>query len=136
MKKLLYVSLMVLTLTVSACGKKEPVKEEPKPVEENPKIEDKLDDVTEEVQGDLRFSDINIKAQGAINIVSGKVKNESKESKTFTATLLMKTEEGRILGKVSKEFVDLKAGEETTFEIQIMGDYSNLATFEVTIEKN
>jgi hypothetical protein len=136
--KIFVVVLLVMGLT--ACkAKKEDTDENkdknPPAAVEDPKIDEKLEDKTETKQGDLEFSDIKITSKGAINIVSAKVKNGSNKSRSFLAILYMKNADGRTLGKVEKEILNLASGATTDISIEIMGDYSNLASFEVKVEE-
>ncbi len=131
MKKV-YIVLLVFCImfTLTACKKKD--KDTDK--KDSTDIEDIVEDNTATKQGDLEFSDININSMGTINTVTATVKNTGKKALTFKAVLYMKNSNKQTLGKVDQQINSLPAGEKTKIEVQIMGDYTTVSTFEVVVE--
>ncbi len=141
MKNLKYLMFIALITLFVGCGDKDTDATNPDnpnngsdPVIEEQKIEDKVKDTTLTEQDGLIFSDIKITENGAMNIVSAKVKNTGSESRTFTAILYMKDPSDKILGKVDKLVKDLAVNATEEISIEIMGDYSSLSSFEVKIK--
>lgn len=131
MKKV-YIVLLVFCImfTLTACKKKD--KDTDK--KDSTDIEDIVEDNTATKQGDLEFSDININSMGTINTVTATVKNTGKKALTFKAVLYMKNSNKQTLGKVDQQINSLPAGEKAKIEVQIMGDYTTVSTFEVVVE--
>jgi len=131
MKKIYIVFLAFCILfSLTACKKKETNTDEKKSTD----IEDIVEDNTATKQGDLEFSDINIDSMGTINTVTATVKNTGKKDLTFKAVLYMKNSDNQTLGKVDQQINNLSSGDKTKIEVQIMGDYTTVSTFEVVVE--
>lgn len=131
MKKGLKYSLLlflVMSLLVTGCKKS------------NKKNETTIDDktVTNETkknQGDLVFNDIKIEKKGATSYITGNVKNETGNEKSFQLELIMSNSSSkRIYGRVETQIDNLKDNEKRDFSISIVGDYSNVDSFEVVVK--
>ena len=120
--------VLVISLLVTGCGKS------------NKKNETTIDDktVTNETktnQGDLVFNDIKIEKKGATSYITGNVKNETGEEKNFTLELVMSNSTSkRVYGRVETQIDNLKDNEKRDFSISIVGDYSNVDSFEVVVK--
>jgi len=133
MKKGLQIFLAtILLLGVVSCGKK--ADDTKKPDTTSNDIQDVVEDKTKTTQGDLEFSNIKIDSQGAINVVTAKVKNTGSKTLSFKAVLYMKNSDKRTLGKVDQQIDNLVAGKTADINVQIMGDYTTVNTFEVVVE--
>ncbi len=120
--------LLVMSLLVTGCKKS------------NKKNETIIDDktVTNETkknQGDLVFNDIKIEKKGATSYITGTVKNETGNEKSFQLELIMSNSSSkRIYGRVETQIDNLKDNEKRDFSISIVGDYSNVDSFEVVVK--
>lgn len=120
--------LLIMSLFVTGCKKS------------NKKNETTIDDktVTNETkknQGDLVFNDIKIAKKGATSYITGNVKNETGTEKSFQLQLVMSNATSkRVYGRVETQIDNLKDNEKRDFSISIVGDYSNVDSFEVVVK--
>ena len=130
-KSLKYGLILLFTITFLTSGCKK----------SNKKNETTIDDkvVTNETktnQGDLKFSDIKIEKKGATSYITGIVKNETGKEKSFQLQLVMSNSESkRVYGRVETQIDNLKDNEKRDFSISIVGDYSNVDSFEVVVKE-
>ncbi len=133
MKKIAsYLLLFIMAFSlITGCGKKE---EDPKDNEEDPKVEDKLEDTTKKEQDGIVFSNIRIEKKGATSYVRGNVENKTKAVDSFKVQLIMSNKETeRVYGRQEVEIKDLAVNEKRDFEVSMMGDYGSVNNFEVKI---
>ena len=133
MKKIAsYLLLFIMAFAlITGCGKKT---EDPKGKDEDPKVEDKLEDSTKKDQDGIVFSNIRIEKKGATSYVRGNVENKTKAVDSFKVQLIMSNKETeRVYGRVDTEIKDLAVNEKRNFEVSIMGDYGSVNNFEVKI---
>lgn len=128
-KKMMYGLLVFLMVSLLITGCKKSNKKETI-------IDDKtITNETKENQGDLKFSNIKIEKKGAISYITGTVKNETGKEKSFQLELIMSNSSNkRIYGRVETQIDNLKKDETRDFSISIVGDYSNVDSFEVVVK--
>ena len=104
--------------------------------ETNIPIEEKVKDGTSKKQGDFIVEDVHIQENGAENVVTGDVTNSGATTKSITIVLMMTdSKTGRLYGIQNIDVNDLKPKERRNFSLSIIGDYSNVDTFEVRINE-
>ncbi len=128
-KKMMYGLLVFLMVSLLITGCKKSNKKETI-------IDDKpVTNETKENQGDLKFSNIKIEKKGATSYITGTVKNGTGKEKSFQLELIMSNSSNkRIYGRVETQIDNLKKDETRDFSISIVGDYSNVDSFEVVVK--
>ncbi len=133
MKSLKIIMALMATLTVTACGSKEPVK----PIEETKELSDiekQVKNDTDLSQDGIELSDIKISEYGASNLVTGKVQNTTSNERNIRLSLMMyNTETNRMLGAVEIEVKNFQPNETRTFELKIMGDYTTVDRYSIKV---
>ena len=137
MKKKFLFSLLVLSLIIglTGCGKKSKDNPEQKPTTEEPQtIEEKMENGTVEQQGDFVVSNVKIEEFGAESVVSGTITNRSSNTKSVTVLLkMLNTSTSQLFGIVNVDIDDINPGEMRDFSLSMVGDYSNVDYFDVTV---
>ena len=133
MKKLVIVFstlLVILSLTGCGCSKKDENENGKK--ENLSEIESQVQNGTVEEQGDFNVTNIKIKEVGAQSVVTGKIINNSNGVRSIKLTLMMSNSESGIMyGIIDGDILALEPKEEREFSLSIVGDYSNVNSFEV-----
>lgn len=134
--KILYISLLLLSLTlITGCGKtKKQNKVTPTPSPETEKPENKIKNETPEDQGDYLVQNVKLEIHGAESVITGTVTSKVESQRSIVVLLkMMDTETGRLLGIANVDVNELNPGETREFSLSMVGDYSDVDYFDVTI---
>lgn len=125
-------TIFLLLFLVTGCGKEK----EEENNNNGPKEEENLNNNTDNTQEGMQFTNIKIEKVGATSYVRGTVENKSGSDQTFKLQLVMSNKDSkRVYGRVETTIENLKNNEKRNFEVSMVGDYSNVDTFEVKVIK-
>lgn len=138
MKKKIIFGLLTLVLftSMTGCGKTKKKAENNPVKDETKKIDEKIDNGTVEQQGDFIVQNVKIEELGASSVVSGTITNKSDSVKSVTVLLKMiKMSTSQLFGIANIDIDEINAGETREFSLSMVGDYSNVDYFDVTINE-
>lgn len=133
-KKMMVILICMSILCIMVGCKQQTPKENNTATDNNTKNITDIKDETEQKQGDLLIHNIKLNANGASNMITGKVKNEGSDTLGFTLVLNMyKKDHNKLVGTAQTNIKKLQPNAEKDFNISITGNYKNINKFSVKI---
>ena len=124
MKKIIVVVMLLILVTGCGCKKK---------IDNKTTI--KNNEATSDVKVEkITFTDIKFVYEGGITTLSGTIKNNTKEEKSFTATISLKDDDGKEVKKLQQIVEKLDKDSYQVLTTGIVGDYSKIKNVEFSVE--